>query len=117
MKKIYIILLILFVILISLIGASILLVMSLSGENVDLFGGEKIAKVYLCNEIYFDYNQGDGIFPQQKKDARYYINLLDDLEKDDSVKGVLLVVNSPGGEVIASEKLARKVEELAKKSQ
>ncbi|AAB98642.1 TPA: signal peptide peptidase SppA [Methanocaldococcus jannaschii] len=115
MKKIYIILLILFVILISLIGASILLVMSLSGENVDLFGGEKIAKVYLCNEIYFDYNQGDGIFPQQKKDARYYINLLDDLEKDDSVKGVLLVVNSPGGEVIASEKLARKVEELAKK--
>lgn len=54
-------------------------------------------------------------FHNKKKDARYYINLLDDLEKDDSVKGVLLVVNSPGGEVIASEKLARKVEELAKK--
>ncbi|AIJ05715.1 protease IV SppA [Methanocaldococcus bathoardescens] len=115
MKKIYIILLLLFVILIGLVGASILLVMSLSGENIDLFGGEKIAKVYLCNEIYFDYNQEEGLFPETKKDARYYINLLDDLEKDDSVKGVLLVVNSPGGEVIASEKLARKVEELAKK--
>ncbi len=113
MKKIYLIILLLFVILIGLVGASIFLVMSLSGENVDLFGGEKIAKVYLCNEIYFDYNQEGGLFLQQKKDARYYINLLDDLEKDDSVKGVLLVVNSPGGEVIASEKLARKVEELA----
>jgi len=115
MKKIYLIILLLFVILIGLVGASIFLVMSLSGENVDLFGGEKIAKVYLCNEIYFDYNQEGGLFLQQKKDARYYINLLDDLEKDDSVKGVLLVVNSPGGEVIASEKLARKVEELAEK--
>ena len=115
MKKIYLIILLLFVILIGLVGASIFLVISLSGENVDLFGGEKIAKVYLCNEIYFDYNQEGGLFLQQKKDARYYINLLDDLEKDDSVKGVLLVVNSPGGEVIASEKLARKVEELAEK--
>ncbi|MEO2118098.1 MAG: signal peptide peptidase SppA [Methanocaldococcus sp.] len=115
MKKIYIILILLFVILIGLVGASIFLVMNLSGENVDLFGGEKIAKVYLCNEIYFDYNQEGGLFLQQKKDARYYINLLDNLEKDDSVKGVLLVVNSPGGEVIASEKLARKVEELAEK--
>ncbi|ADC69743.1 signal peptide peptidase SppA, 36K type [Methanocaldococcus sp. FS406-22] len=115
MKKIYIILLILFIILISLVGVSILLVISLSGENIDLFGGEKIAKVYLCNEIYFDYNQDDSLFPETKKDARYYINLLDKLEKDDSVKGVLLIVNSPGGEVIASEKLARKVEELAKK--
>ncbi|ACV24387.1 signal peptide peptidase SppA [Methanocaldococcus fervens] len=115
MKKIYAIILILFIILISLVGAGIVLIMSLSGENINLFGGERIAKVYLCNEIYFDYNQDSGLFMQQKKDARYYINLLDDLEKDDSVKGVLLVVNSPGGEVIASEKLARKVEELANK--
>ncbi|XRO76011.1 signal peptide peptidase SppA [Methanocaldococcus sp. 28A] len=115
MKKIYVILLLLSIILICIVGAGILLAMSLSGESFNLFGGEKIAKVYLCNEIYFDYNQGNGIFPETKKDARYYINLLDNLEKDDSVKGVLLIVNSPGGEVIASEKLARKVEELAKK--
>jgi protease-4 len=99
-----------------LIGASIWLIVSLSGENTGLFGGgEKIAKVYLCNAIYFDYNQDSGLFPEEKKDARYYINLLDNLEKDDSVKGILLIVNSPGGDVVASEKLARKVEEVAKK--
>ena len=116
MKKIYIILIALFLIFIGLIGASIWVVMSLSGESTELFGGgEKIAKVYLCNVIYFDYNQDSGLFPTEKKDARYYINLLDDLEKDDSVKGILLIVNSTGGDVVASEKLARKVEEVAKK--
>ncbi|WP_456375079.1 signal peptide peptidase SppA [Methanocaldococcus sp.] len=115
MKKIYLILIILFVVLIGIVGATILVVMSLSNESINLFGGEKIAKVYLCNEIYFNYNQDSGLLFGNKKDARYYINLLDRLEKDDSVKGVLLIVNSPGGEVIASEKLARKVAELSKK--
>jgi protease-4 len=115
MKKIYIIILILSLILIGLMGASIWLIVSLSGGNIGILGGDEIAKVYLCNPIYFDYNQDTKLFSPEKKDARYYINLLDDLEKDDSVKGILLIVNSPGGDVVASEKLARKVEEVAKK--
>jgi len=115
MKKIYVVIIVLFLMLVCLLAVGVLAILSFSGESVDLFGGNKIAKVYLCNEIYFDYSQGDGLFPSEKKDARYYINLLDKLEKDNSVKGVLLIVNSPGGEVIASEKLARKVAELARK--
>jgi len=44
-----------------------------------------------------------------------YIEALDRAEKDPNVKAVILRVNSPGGEVIASEKLARKIKEVAEK--
>jgi len=44
-----------------------------------------------------------------------YIEALDRAEKDPTIKAVILRVNSPGGEVIASEKLARKVKEVSEK--
>ena len=44
-----------------------------------------------------------------------YIEALDRAEKDPTVKAIILRVNSPGGEVIASEKLARKVKEVSEK--
>ena len=68
MKKIYIIILILSLILIGLMGASIWLIVSLSGGNIGILGGDEIAKVYLCNPIYFDYNQDTGLFSPEKKE-------------------------------------------------
>ena len=44
-----------------------------------------------------------------------YIEALDRAERDPTIKAVILRINSPGGEVIASEKLARKVKEVAEK--
>ncbi|ENN95874.1 signal peptide peptidase SppA, 36K type [Methanocaldococcus villosus KIN24-T80] len=108
MRKIYIFIIALIVILIILFGLSLIII-----ENFN-FGKPKIAKVYLYNEIYFDYSKKE--FPwEERRDARYYINLLDKLMKDNNTKGVLLVINSPGGEVVASEELAEKVAELSKK--
>ncbi len=109
MKKIYIIILIGFIIAVGIVG-----LLALAATGFD-FGQPKIAKVYLCGPIYFDYSEDTGLFPTEKRDARYYINLFDKLEKDNSVKGVLIIVDSPGGEVIASEKLARKIKELSEK--
>ncbi|ADG13582.1 signal peptide peptidase SppA, 36K type [Methanocaldococcus infernus ME] len=104
MRKIVLLIIILFILLVVSISALILMPFN--------FGG-KIAKVYLCNEIYYDYSPS-GFF-EKKRDANYYINLLDKLEKDKSVKGVLLIINSPGGEVVASEELAKKVKEVSEK--
>ena len=44
-----------------------------------------------------------------------YIEALDRAEKDPNIKAIILRVNSPGGEVIASEKLARKIKEVSEK--
>ena len=106
MRKIYILIIILFILFILIFGSIFILA---SG-----FSSNKIAKVYLCNEIYYDYSPNTGFF-ETKRDANYYINLLDKLEKDNSVKGILLIINSPGGEVVASEELAKKVKEVSEK--
>ncbi|WP_423792450.1 signal peptide peptidase SppA [Methanocaldococcus indicus] len=108
MKKIYILILILFLLTVSIFAAGIYFL-------GDFSFGNKIAIVYLNGPIYYDYSEDNSIFPTEKKDARYYIKLLNKLREDNSVKGVLLVVNSPGGEVVASEDLANAVKKLREK--
>ncbi|MGC8742064.1 MAG: signal peptide peptidase SppA [Candidatus Sumerlaeaceae bacterium] len=44
-----------------------------------------------------------------------YMKILDDIEKDASIKGVILRVNSPGGSAFASDVLFRRIVELGKK--
>ena len=49
---------------------------------------------------------GDGNYDQQ-----YYLDTIDSLMADDQNVGLMLYVNSPGGEVLAADELARKVKE------
>lgn len=44
-----------------------------------------------------------------------YLKILDEIEKDASIKGVILRVNSPGGSAFASDVLFRRIVELGKK--
>ncbi|MFR7764810.1 MAG: ATP-dependent Clp protease proteolytic subunit, partial [Anaerococcus obesiensis] len=41
-----------------------------------------------------------------------FMEQLDDIYKDDSVKGVIMQVNSPGGAVYNSEQIANKIKEI-----
>ncbi|MBW9221231.1 signal peptide peptidase SppA [Methanothermococcus sp. SCGC AD-155-M21] len=56
-----------------------------------------------------------GPFDTKELSVRDYIDALDMAEKDPNIKAIILKINCPGGEVIASEKLARKVKEASKK--
>ena len=46
----------------------------------------------------------------------YIVEKLDEVLDDDTIKGVILHVNSPGGSVYASEKIAKKVEKIKEKN-
>jgi len=54
-------------------------------------------------------------FGTKELSVKDYIDALDRAEKDPNIKAILLKIDCPGGEVIASEKLARKVKEASKK--
>ncbi|HIP35185.1 MAG TPA: signal peptide peptidase SppA [Methanothermococcus okinawensis] len=111
MKKIYIIIGIFFI----LIALLLLIVI---GTVILLLGiGENPAGNIARIDI-------DGVLTLQPKDTypfreeisvEDYIEALDKAEKDPNIKAIILRVNSPGGEVIASEKLARKIKEVSEK--
>jgi len=44
-----------------------------------------------------------------------YLKILDEIEKDNSIKGVILRVSSPGGSALASDVLFRRIVELGKR--
>jgi len=74
-----------------------------SGDNVAQ-SDRVIAIVYVEGEIV----DGEGSWDQAGSDR--IVDQLRDLGSDDSVKGVVLRVNSPGGSAVASEKIRREVE-------
>ena len=47
--------------------------------------------------------------------SREISEILRDLEKDDSVKGVIIDINSPGGSPVASEEISKAIESLKSK--
>ncbi len=71
---------------------------------------DRIALVYLSGEIV-----DSEVFVRGKVASRPYCKLLRDLAKDDSVKGVVLRIDSPGGSAYASEEIRHEVELLAAK--
>lgn len=70
-------------------------------------GADKVAVVYLSGEI--DNGNTDGI------NSAKTIQMLWDLEKDSTVKSVVLRVNSPGGSAYGSEQICHVVEKLKQK--
>lgn len=71
---------------------------------------DKIALVYMEGEII------DSEYVVRGSVAsRPYCKLLRDLAEDDSVKGVVLRIDSPGGSAYASEEIRHEVEKLAAK--
>lgn len=82
----------------------------LTAEKVDFAGGHgKVAIVYAEGEIVDGNGNEEGLVYGEKT-AR----MLREVREDDSVKAVVLRVNSPGGSVSASEQIAREVTLLRK---
>lgn len=76
-------------------------------------GTNKIAIVNLSGPIVESAGSNDPLaFSPELVSSRRIIPLLDHIAKDDSVKAVVLRINSPGGAVVPSDEIYRKVLEL-----
>ena len=71
-------------------------------------GKEKIAVIYAEGNIV----DGDGT---KEIAADRFVRIIQEIRKDDAVKAVVLRVNSPGGSVLAAEKIKAQLDSLGKK--
>lgn len=62
--------------------------------------------------VYANGNIVDGL-DKQNVDGDRFASIIEDIRKDDDVKAVVLRVNSPGGSVVASEKIRTELDRLA----
>ncbi len=78
-------------------------------------GPDKIAVVNLSGQI-MDSDAPSGLISQGGViSARRVIPLLDSIEKDSSVKAVVLRLNTPGGAVVASDEIYQRIKQLREK--
>lgn len=98
----------------------------IAGENKKLSSFNQVAiSAYALNEnpfatqiavVYLDGEIVDSDIPANGEiSSAQYCQILKDLAEDDSIKGVVLRINSGGGSAYASEEIRRKVELLAAK--
>lgn len=71
-------------------------------------GSQKIAVIYAEGEIM------DGYSYEEVASDRF-VRIIQDIRNDDAVKAVVLRVNSPGGSVLASEKIKAQIDSLRTK--
>ncbi|MBI4459491.1 MAG: signal peptide peptidase SppA, partial [Acidobacteria bacterium] len=83
-------------------------------SSVGLGGGERIALVYAVGDIT---SGGDQVSPLSGKTMgeKTMAAVLEEVEQDDSIRGVLLRIDSPGGDAFASENIWRSLLALRKK--
>ena len=79
------------------------------GIKADFTAKDKIAVVYAEGTI----QDGDEETPGSIYDGRY-VKILRKIRLDESIKAVVLRINSPGGSVMASENIFREVDLLRK---
>lgn len=106
MKKLIILVLLPGLFIVSLIGAYVL-------TNHDSVGfGNKVAVIPLYGTI--SSSQGTGVFAEQSTTPQNFKRMLKKAGDDNSVKAVVIDINSPGGSVVASDEIARAVGEFEK---
>ncbi|MDU5536080.1 MAG: S49 family peptidase, partial [Anaerococcus sp.] len=79
----------------------------MGAEDEVLYGINKAQRIMVVNV--------DGLIANDDSND-YIVEKLDEALDDDTIKGVILHVNSPGGSVYASEKIAKKIEEVKEKN-
>lgn len=72
------------------------------------------------NKIAVVYAQGNIVsnkpsFNEMNINSEQYLKILDDIEKDDTIKAVVLRVNSPGGSALESDIIYHKINKLKEK--
>ena len=76
-------------------------------------GTKKIAIVYADGSIY-NYYSGSSRFEGDVVGAKSFIKDIEKIKRDESIKAVILRVNSPGGSALASELMLQSILELKK---
>jgi protease-4 len=112
MKKIYLLAGGAFILMILMTIGICLVFMSSDLEFIS--GDENIAVINIDNMLVLK-TEDPGMFGVKQPSVKDYIDELDKAENDPNIKAIILKVNCPGGEVVASEKLARKVKEVSEK--
>ncbi|WP_459200941.1 signal peptide peptidase SppA [Methanococcus sp. CF] len=108
MKKIYYYSIAAFIIIVSLIAGFLIFASS------DGLTSGNIALINLDGTITLE-SSDSGLFSPTQPGVDDYVEWLDEAENNDNIKAVLIKINSPGGEVVASEKLSRKIKEVSEK--
>ena len=72
----------------------------------------KIAVIEIDGSIISGRNSANFIFGGMATGADEFDKLVDNVSKDNSIKGVILRVNSPGGSVLASDRIYMAIERL-----
>ncbi len=88
---------------------SIALIAGLEGGSGSLAMGDSIALIHIDGVIAGTGSAAGGVITPE-----YLLDQLDMAEKDDSVKAILLRIDSPGGTVAASQEIAMAVERMDK---
>ncbi|ALC82024.1 MULTISPECIES: signal peptide peptidase SppA [Bacillus] len=83
-------------------------------ENVIEEGAvdSKIAVLEVNGTIQDTGSDGGGLLDSSGYNHRGFLKMLDQAKEDSSIKGILLRVNSPGGGVVESAELHKKLEEI-----
>jgi protease-4 len=83
-------------------------------ESVGLNKGERIAVIYASGEIAGG-KSGTGTFGGEAVGSETIVKALDDARRDNSIKAIVLRVDSPGGTAYASDAIWHAVEEAKQK--
>lgn len=79
----------------------------MGAEDEVLYGTNPAQRIMVLNV--------DGVIANDDSND-YIVEKLDEALEDDTIKGVILHINSPGGSVYASEKIAKKIEKVKEKN-
>ncbi|MBI3664799.1 MAG: S49 family peptidase, partial [Acidobacteria bacterium] len=87
----------------------------ISLESLGLAGGNRIALVYAVGGIFRGEDQFDPLGGDQGIASDSFTRLLRDVGDDKSIKGVIVRIDSPGGDAIASDQIWREMNLLRTK--
>ena len=77
---------------------------------------DHVAVLYITGEISGNYKHTEMYGTSTEHDQVYLIDTIDALINNENNKGMVLYINSPGGEVMATDELCRKIAEYKSKT-
>lgn len=84
-------------------------------EAVGLRGGARVALLYAVGTITSGEDGFDPVFSGKTLGSETFASVVDQLAEDQAVKGVILRIDSPGGDAFASDEIWRSLIELRQK--
>ena len=108
-----------------LVLVTVLVGVALSGDSQDTnraatlpnTGESYVAVLYIDSEISGDYVTASLYGATSSYDQAFYLDTIDSLIADEANVGIMLYINSPGGEVTATDEFSRAIERYKKETE